>query len=311
MAAMMAMQCCSIGDFYRKGINGKANYLESAYWYRNALECGGEPGMRACQELAHLYRKGLGVGRDEETAFLLTLVAAAHKMNGAQCLLSDCYENGIGVETNLVEAAHWDIEAMKTCQSGHELGLWYKYGGGVVDKNPKKAFRWFMFGAQRGNGVSAVEIANCYKTGFGVEKDLSKVYVYSMIGARKGWSCGMSGVGECYEKGWGAEKDLGKAAEWYIKAAEADKDYWDGGAALVKAGDCYANGFGVKKDYAKAREWYEKAVSRRHSENAKQKIVDLEKRIKREEEERIQNTTGGLLDRYFSLPKNSAKQGGK
>ena len=112
----------------------------------------------------------------------------------------------------------------------------------------------------------------------------------------------MRSVAECYENGWSVETNLVKAAEWYIKAAEADTDYWDGGTALIKAGDCYAEGFGVKKDYAKAREWYEKAVSRRNSNQAKRKIEELEKRIKREAEERLKAETSDLLKKYFSIP---------
>ena len=96
-----------IGCLYRNGINGKCNYAEADKWFKRAISEGGRWSCWVCQELAPMYREGLGVEKNPEIAYLLWLVAASHGMAWAQCEVAGCYERGIGVEENVEEAKFW------------------------------------------------------------------------------------------------------------------------------------------------------------------------------------------------------------
>lgn len=130
--------------------------------------------------------------------------------------LGDCYEKGIGTETNIEEAvACW----MKAAEKRHgwaacKVAIRYQ-----KDKKQKEAFEWFRKSADIGSDYGCCKLGECYEKGWGTETNAALSAKWFLQGARRNHSWGMEKTGDFYRDGYGVEKDLVKAREWYEKAA--------------------------------------------------------------------------------------------
>jgi len=134
------------------------------------------------------------------------------------------------------------------------LGLMYKNGQGV-QQDYKKAFKWFMESAKKGNSEAQLEIGDMYYFGQWVAKDYKKSFMWSMKSAKQGNPRAQHAIGGMYFYGRGVKKDYKKAFEWFMKSSK--NDYIDVRPII---GYMYDNGYGVKKDYKKAFEWFLKSA---------------------------------------------------
>ena len=145
--------------------------------------------------------------------------------------LGDLYWNGLGVQSNAVEAMKWCRRAIDLgIVSGwveYKLALRYYKGDGVAQDHAE-AVKWFRKAAEQNNA----EAQNC--------------------------------LGVCYNTGDGVVKDYAEAAKWYRKAAEQND-----AEAQYNLGLCYQNGHGVEKNYVEAYNWENLAAANNNEHIAK------------------------------------------
>ena len=103
----------------------------------------------------------------------------------AQCLLGECYNEGI-----------------------------YR------TEDESKALHWFRKAAEQGSASGQSKLGDCYCYGFGVKEDeLEAVKWYREAADQKNGD-GLGNLGVCYLNGWGVDKDEQEAVIWFHKAIE-------------------------------------------------------------------------------------------
>eukprot|EP00825_Cyclidium_porcatum_P004770 TRINITY_DN1225_c0_g1_i6.p2 TRINITY_DN1225_c0_g1~~TRINITY_DN1225_c0_g1_i6.p2 ORF type:complete len:127 (-),score=25.25 TRINITY_DN1225_c0_g1_i6:201-581(-) len=87
--------------------------------------------------------------------------------------LGDCYENGQGVEKDLIKAVkYYQMSADQGNVKGqNNLGRYYENGQGV-EKNYQLAVKYYQMSADQGNADAQNRLGDCYENGQGVEKKL-------------------------------------------------------------------------------------------------------------------------------------------
>ncbi len=240
--------------------------------------------------MCHVF--GNGVDGDERETFKWLSASAEQGYAPAQAGLGFCYEEAVGVDENLGEAAKWYKKAAeglrKAAEAGdaeaaYRLSMMYRSGKGV-NENPDEAAKWCRKAAEGGYALAQFRTGECYADGDGVDKDIEKAAEWWKKGAAQNDPSSQFALGACHVTGAGAEKDLPTAVGLFVKAAaqeeenavtmlhtlalegqpdafkwlqeQSDKgDAW----AMEDLGECYAKGIGVEKDEAKAKELISKA----------------------------------------------------
>lgn len=180
-------------------------------------------------------------------------------------------------------AQSWSKDLEKKAKSGDvaaqvTVGNTYLNGDGV-EKNLKKATKWFYLAAKAGNKEAENALLSFHS------KELEK---YAKEGNAEAQFC----VGEFYYNGTDVEKDLKKAAQWYDMAVAQEHEkartkllsfYSKELEKLAKSGDAqaqyevgmdYLEGNGVKKSSETAAKWFYKAKLQGH-EDAKIKYYSF------------------------------------
>ncbi len=134
------------------------------------------------------------------------------------------------------------------------LAQCYKSGRGV-ESNVGKMLEWYFKAAEVGHCDAMYNLVQCYWNGDGVKKDDVKAFGWCSKAAELGHRDAMTNLAFCYKNGLGVEIDEARAIEWYSKAAELDDT-----DAMLCLGDFYADGDGVEKDETKAWDLYSKAA---------------------------------------------------
>ena len=131
--------------------------------------------------------------------------------------LGDCYEKGIGTETNMEEAVScW----MKAAEKRHGWAACKVAIRLQKDKKQTEAFEWFRKSAEMGNGYGCCKLGECYEKGWGAETNAALAAEWFLKGAERRHGWGMEKTGDFYRDGYGVEKDLDKAREWYERAVD-------------------------------------------------------------------------------------------
>ena len=104
----------------------------------------------------------------------------------AQLELAQRYEIGAGVKVDLSAVVEWLDAAtgQGSANAGHRLGGMLMMGRGI-EKNTKRAVRYWNLAARLGHGGAQVDYAVARAKGDGADKDLSEAYYWMLI-ARRG-----------------------------------------------------------------------------------------------------------------------------
>jgi hypothetical protein len=210
----------------------------------------------AQNSLGYCYEYGLGVARDPLQAVRWYRKAADAGHAEAQNNLGVCYDQGMGVTKDAREAVRWFRKAADagSATAQRNMGLCYQNGDGVP-KAPKEAFRWYLKAAEAENKDAQYALGDCYLEGTGVEKDPSLAIKWYRRAADAGNLDAQVSLGHCYGNGIGVEKDAAEAVIWYRKAAESNSP-----SAQRILGICYRDGDGVAKNPIEAFKWFHKAA---------------------------------------------------
>ena len=207
--------------------------------------------------LGKRYEDGLGVESNQIEAVKWYRKAAEQGNADAQYRLGRCCVQGLGVATNQTEAFQWFRRAAEQGHVWGQLGLASCYDEGEgVEKNQAEAVKWYRKAAKQGNAQAQYNLGVCYSDGEGVEKNQTEAVKWYRKAAERGNAKAQVNLGFCCERGSGVEKNLTEAVKWYRRAA----DQGDAGAQF-NLGTCYALGEGVPKDLVEAYTWFNLAAS--------------------------------------------------
>ena len=198
--------CLYLGHWYSGRYDSRRRDPQSAFiWYRKAAEAG----ITEAQFQSALYLKN----RNEElfTAFKWFLNSAQKGNPQAAFELAECYEKGLGTQTDTDEAFKW-------YRTAAEQGIpeaQFRAASSLKHRNKElsTAFKWFLNSAQKGSRQAAFELAECYEKGIGTAKDKSEAFKWYIRAAQSGHATAQLIAGRL-------SKDSAEAVEWFKKAAE-------------------------------------------------------------------------------------------
>ncbi|KAF9124819.1 hypothetical protein BGW39_007866, partial [Mortierella sp. 14UC] len=213
-----------------------------------------------------------GHSKDEAAAVEYYRMAAQLGSGGghleAQAALAFCYEFGLGIQADFVEAERLYILAAER-NNGlalSRLAFLRKYGRPSVkidrieseywqqkiNQQGPAALAWLMEAASVDNhDCCQYALGVCYHDGVGVEKNPTEAFHWYLKSAEQGNARGQGILGYCYGEGFGVERDRQKAMYWYGIAAEQGDS-----VALYNIGYCYEDGLGVERNPEEAVKWY-------------------------------------------------------
>ncbi|KAG0044893.1 hypothetical protein BGZ90_008635, partial [Linnemannia elongata] len=209
-----------------------------------------------------------GHTKDESAAVEYYRLATQLGHLEAQGVLAFCYEFGLGLQANYVEAERLYILAAEKGDglSLSRLAFLRKYGrpSGKIDRIESEywqqkinqqgpaALAWLMEAAAVDNhDCCQFALGVCYHDGVGVEKNATEAFHWYRKSAEQGNARGQGILGYCYGEGFGVERDRKQAMYWYRIAAEKGES-----VALYNIGYCYEDGLGVEKNPYEAVKWY-------------------------------------------------------
>ncbi len=175
-------------------------------------------------ETAQLY---FAVCEEDAAKRIALLRPIAEKGNRyAQALLGTIYTEGVGVERDDVQAAHWYglAAAQGDARAQCIMGALCEQGRGVP-QDIAKAFEWYRLSAEQGDAYGMACLAGCYADGKGVAKDLKVALEGFRKAADKGNADAQYTLGLMYMEGTGVPRDLDQAQHWLELA---DKQGHDG-----------------------------------------------------------------------------------
>lgn len=255
-------------ETYTKAVNGDA---ESRY------------------QLAKKYFYGTDVEQDYIQAQMWYGLAAASGHSRAKYELGKMYQYGIGIEKDLNLGkeycldAYWDFRATVTTEIGFDLGsdmyddtpiaelnlpkvskgnayLEYclgrmEYAGEGVEKNNKKAHKWFEAAAYHKHVHSNYYLGKLSYTGEGVVQSYTNAAVHYDDAATGKDKYAYYALGKMHFGGIGVQQDYSQAAKWFSMASKENVSYAD--YQLAKMCE---QGLGMDQDTIVAGILYEKAL---------------------------------------------------
>jgi len=173
--------------------------------------------------LGLIYQQGLGVETDMVQAVGWFRRAAEAGHAEAQVLLGNCYRDGIGVEADIDEAFVWYEKA--SAQAGDE-GLTLQGRRFLTDgsRDERKAFRCFKKAAEAGHAEAQHLLGDCCLWGTGTMQDASRAAVWYRKAAKQGYKQAQLALCACYRNGIGVQRNSWEADLWEQSALRSTAD---------------------------------------------------------------------------------------
>ena len=173
------------------------DYEQSRSWLEQASNQGHAGAMN---QLAWIYRKGLGVSKDIEYAAAWHLSSAESNYPRAMTNLAYLYDIGGGVEKDLEASAMWYKRAaeLNSAAGLYVLAGYTLHGTGGVEKNEPEGVRLLMESAQLGNKRSMYAIGKRYENGDGLTQDMGQAIDWYRQSAKLGESDAVAAMDRLY-----------------------------------------------------------------------------------------------------------------
>ena len=146
--------------------------------------------------------------------------AAEHGDAESQCALGYCYENGLHVEKDEVQALElYKASAAQNCSNGiYNVGIFTGWGKGGAERSPRKYFEYIKRAAEMGFAPAQNDLGWCYEEGIKHDcidyVDVELAFAWYMKSAMQGHSTGITNVIRCYREGIGVQQDEDEARHW-------------------------------------------------------------------------------------------------
>ena len=130
-----------------------------------------------------------------------------------------------------------------------QVALGFRYNTGLfgVEKDLRKAVKWYRKAAEQGDAGGQYHLGNAYEIGEGVEQDFREAVKWYRKAAEQGNASGQIALGFAYGGGKGVAKNQREAVRWHRKAVEQAHYFLQ-----QMLGDAYWDGKGVEKDRSEA-----------------------------------------------------------
>ena len=207
----------------------------------------------ACVEMGELCLNGLGVESNavEAVKWYHRAIDLGSPYGGGEYNLALCYFGGDGVPQDDAEGSKW---LQRAKDKGDYVDI--SWDESMATDAWKRgdyhtALKYWRKNAALGNAEAQYILGGCYSQGKGVAKDEAEAVKWYRKAAEQNYAEAQSNLGYCYQNGQGVVKDYTEAVKWYRKAAEQSLP-----AAQFNLGVCYYNGQGVAKDYVEGYRWW-------------------------------------------------------
>lgn len=148
-------------------------YEQSRDWL---LQAANQQHPGAMNQLAWIYREGLGVDQDLDYAVMWHSNAAQAEYPRAMTNLAYLYSIGQGVDKDLEASANWYIRAaeLNSASAIYAVATYTLNGTGGIAKNESEGVRLLMESAQLGHKRAMYVIGKRYENGDGLEFDIEQ-----------------------------------------------------------------------------------------------------------------------------------------
>ena len=168
----------AIAEEFQTGVDAfsKRDYATALHIFKAHADAGD---AAAQFNIGFMYRKGLGVAKNDATAVEWWHKSAEQGFEAAQESLIFMYTYGLGIKVNNAEAAFWQNEINKARMPKPEAKEV------EVDTNVDDVDT-LQVAAQQGNPEAQVRLAKLYESGTGVPQDFVKAHAwYNLAALRK------------------------------------------------------------------------------------------------------------------------------
>jgi len=230
----------------------RQNYGAAATLYRQAARDGYSV---AQQNLANLYRRGLGVSRDICEALRWYMKAAAQDYPLSMASLGDIFkegEPGVTVNSRLARQYYQRGAALGNAECQYDLARCLL----EVDP-PDKDMALFWFRQALTNGYKHADCNGAIGYVLYCKGAMAEAVAHYRVAAEAGESYSQCNLGYMYCSGQGVSTDHVQAVYWFRKAAEQGD-----AQAHCNLAEHYESGDGVTQDLAKAIVHYTAAAQR-------------------------------------------------
>lgn len=182
---------------------------------------------------------------DEDTNYSLE----SDKLTAEENLIKgELYYLGTEVEKDYKKAKKYFEKAAEYGNKSAEgyLGLFYEKGYGV-EKDIEEALYWYKEAAYKGDIFSKYSLGYIYYEGKEVERNLTSSFKWYKEAAEEGFAPAQYALSYLYKNGEGCEKSIFKAYYWLEECA--DNDFKD---AYYILGKSYLDGNFIEENYKKA-----------------------------------------------------------
>ena len=211
-----------------------------------------------------------------------------------QLEVARAFQQGLGVDRDLAEAARWFHKAADHGSPEAQCQLGFLYGtGSGVQRDDREALKWFERAALEDYAPAEFDLSLLLLRGEGASRDLPQAVHWMMRAAQQGLPQAQTNLGIFYLRGYGVPADKEEGIHWLRKAAKrnfapaeflmgtmyqtpstsglknspAQATYWYRRAALQgyapaqnNLGYLYDKGAGVPADTEESRKWYRLAA---------------------------------------------------
>jgi TPR repeat protein len=198
-----------IGNCYRNGSNIKKDYNLAIDWYLKSSEGGN---IKAMYELGLCCDHGYGVTKDEKKAFDLYLKSAEGGYKHAIKNVGLRYSNGHGTLKDENKAFEWHLRAAK---KGHGVSQYF-VANHYFYYDEEKGFYWIRKAAINGNVDAQFELAEYYLNN-SINKDEKKAFKWYLKLANDHEHRAIYSVAKCYRDGIGIDKNTEESSAWFRK----------------------------------------------------------------------------------------------
>jgi TPR repeat protein len=204
----------NIGNCYRYGINMKKDYNKAIEWYLKSSEGGN---IKAMYELGIFYQYGneygYGVIKNEKKAFELYLKSAEGGYKRALFKVGNCYQYGNCTFEDKNKAFEFYLKAAEKGYpySQYNVANYYNYS-----YDEEKGFYWIRKAAIKGNKDAQYKLAEYYLKN-SINKNERKAFKWYLKLANEYEHRGMHSVVKCYIHGIGTDINLKEVKKWVKK----------------------------------------------------------------------------------------------
>jgi len=207
----------TLGTFYANGYCMDQDYLAALSWYKKAASNGDGISML---ELGNIYGRGYGVIPNlEETLKWLQLAEENGQVVGRVYGL--LYLDGVLVGKSIGRAYSLFVQAAEQGDPAAQYIVSMEYFRGKhLMKNPEEALKWLTRSAENGYVKAYRVLGGIYAFGsYGIRRDNAKAGKWLALAKDQNTETALD-IAEMYLEGRGVDRDIQKAIEYYNELAE-------------------------------------------------------------------------------------------